>query len=121
MEDIPQGAGCVRLTVQSLDLFRGGVQAVLDSALDLHPNLLIELSANNSRASILSVNTDEYVTADEAAELLGIERRSVYTYVHRLKGFPQPTKIGRTLLFDRQALISWRKAHPARKRDSPPA
>ncbi|WP_157865020.1 helix-turn-helix domain-containing protein [Streptomyces prasinopilosus] len=61
------------------------------------------------------------MTADEAAGLLGIDRRSVYTYVQRMEGFPQPSKIGRTLLFERQALLDWRAKHPARrKRDSPP-
>ncbi|KWX03184.1 hypothetical protein LI90_4235 [Carbonactinospora thermoautotrophica] len=68
------------------------------------------------------MNITDYATADEAAELLGIKRRSLYTYVRRLKDFPQPVKIGRTLLFDRQTLINWRAKHPARrKRDSPPA
>jgi predicted DNA-binding transcriptional regulator AlpA len=67
------------------------------------------------------VNIEDFATADEAAELLGIERRSVYTYVRRLRGFPQPVKIGRALLFDRQALTDWRAKHPARqKHDTPP-
>lgn len=68
------------------------------------------------------MNIDNHATADEAADLLGIERRSLYTYVRRLKGFPQPTVIGRTLLFDRRELADWRAKHPARrKRDSTPA
>lgn len=65
------------------------------------------------------MNIDGYVTTDEAADLLGVKVASVYLYVRRLEGFPQPKKIGRTLLFDRQALISWRAEHPTRKRDSP--
>lgn len=62
------------------------------------------------------MNTADLLTTDEAAELLGIDRRSVYTYVQRLKGFPQPERIGRTLLFDRQSLLEWRANHPARQR-----
>lgn len=61
------------------------------------------------------MNLDDFATADEAAGLLGIERRSVYTYVRRLKGFPQPVTIGRTLFFDRRALLEWRANHPSRK------
>jgi predicted DNA-binding transcriptional regulator AlpA len=66
------------------------------------------------------VNFDDYATADEAADLLGIERRSLYTYVRRLKGFPQPVKVGRTLLFDRESLLGWRAKHPARQRHGHP-
>jgi excisionase family DNA binding protein len=67
------------------------------------------------------VNIEDLVTADEAAELLGVERRSIYTYVRRLKGFPQPRMVGRTLLFDRDALLKWRAAHPARRKSEPPS
>jgi len=67
------------------------------------------------------VNSGDLLTTDEAAELLGIEQRSVYTYVQRLEGFPQPVRVGRTLLFERQALLDWRARHPARhKRGSSP-
>lgn len=69
---------------------------------------------------MLSVNIEDFVTADEAADLLGIERRSVYSYVHRLKGFPQPTRVGRALLFNRKALHEWRATHPARRKKGPP-
>ncbi|MDX2532290.1 helix-turn-helix transcriptional regulator [Streptomyces scabiei] len=62
------------------------------------------------------MNIEGLVTADEAADLLGVDRRSIYTYVRRLKGFPQPTTVGRTLLFDREALLNWRAAHPARRK-----
>jgi prophage regulatory protein len=66
------------------------------------------------------VNIEDYATADEAADLLGIQRRSLYLYARRAPGFPQPVKVGRALLFDRAALLAWRQAHPARKRgDSP--
>ena len=70
------------------------------------------------------MNLEGYVTAQEAAELLGIQLASVYLYVRRLDGFPRPAKVGRTLLFDRAALLAWRQQHPARKvkgSDSPPA
>ena len=67
------------------------------------------------------MNIEDYATADEAADLLGIERRSVYTYVRRSEGFPQPVKVGRALLFNREALADWRARHPARqKRAVPP-
>lgn len=66
----------------------------------------------------MTVNTDGYVTTEEAAELLGIKVASVYLYVRRLDGFPQPAKVGRTLLFDKQALVEWRHAHPTRKRET---
>lgn len=65
---------------------------------------------------MLTMNIDEMATTEQAAELLGVKVESVYIYVRRLEGFPQPTKVGRTLLFDRQALMDWRAAHPRRKR-----
>ena len=65
---------------------------------------------------MLTMNIDEMATTEQAAELLGIKVESVYIYVRRLDGFPQPTKVGRTLLFDRQGLLDWRAAHPRRKR-----
>jgi predicted DNA-binding transcriptional regulator AlpA len=61
------------------------------------------------------MNLDGHVTTIEAADLLGIKVASVYIYVNRLSGFPQPIKVGRTLLFNRNALVEWRKAHPPRK------
>ncbi|MFI1161340.1 helix-turn-helix transcriptional regulator [Streptomyces sioyaensis] len=62
------------------------------------------------------MNIEGYVTAEEGAELLGIQRRSLYLYVRRADGFPQPVTIGRSLLFERAALVAWRATHPARKR-----
>jgi predicted DNA-binding transcriptional regulator AlpA len=65
---------------------------------------------------------EDYATADEAADLLGIQRRSLYLYARRSAGFPRPVRVGRALLFERTALIAWRAKHPARKKgDSPPA
>ena len=63
---------------------------------------------------------DGWVGTDEAAELLGIKRRSVYTYAQRLKGFPQPVHIGRTVLWEKAALLVWRKDHPTRKTNNAP-
>lgn len=72
---------------------------------------------NSLRAPImLTMNIDGMATTEQAAELLGIKVESVYLYVRRVDGFPQPAKVGRTLLFDKQALIDWRTAHPKRKR-----
>lgn len=62
------------------------------------------------------MNTEGYVTAEQAAEALGIQVRSVYYSVQRVAGFPQPTRIGRTLLFAEDDLRRWREAHPARNR-----
>lgn len=56
------------------------------------------------------------MTADEAADLLGIKRRSLYLYVRRLEGFPQPVRVGRSLLFSKAELDAWRSDHPARQK-----
>jgi prophage regulatory protein len=61
---------------------------------------------------------DGYVPTERAAEILGVKRESVWDYVRRLPGFPQPTKIGRTLLFEETELREWRLRHPARKADT---
>jgi prophage regulatory protein len=61
------------------------------------------------------MNLDGYLSTEQAAELLGIKVPSVYLYVRRLDGFPQPVRIGRTLLFDHAALLAWREKHPSRK------
>jgi predicted DNA-binding transcriptional regulator AlpA len=62
------------------------------------------------------VDTTGWVGADRAAEILGITRKSVYDYALRLTGFPQPERIGRTVLWREKDLLAWRKAHPSRKR-----
>lgn len=66
--------------------------------------------------TLLTMNIPGMATTDEVAEILGIKKESVYIYVRRLKGFPQPTKVGRTLLFDEAAVRQWRHEHPARPR-----
>lgn len=62
------------------------------------------------------MNIPGMATTDEVAEILGIKKESVYIYVRRLEGFPQPAKVGRTLLFDAEAVRLWRTQHPARQR-----
>lgn len=56
---------------------------------------------------------DQLVTTDTAAEILGVHRNSVYRYSYTYADFPQPTKVGRTLLHDPAALQQWRDEHPA--------
>jgi predicted DNA-binding transcriptional regulator AlpA len=66
------------------------------------------------------VETDDYLTADQAAEALGIARRSVYYYETYVEGFPQATRIGRTPMWNRKDIEAWREAHPSRKRAEVP-
>lgn len=61
------------------------------------------------------MNIEGYLTAAQAADLLGISRRSVYNFAQRLPGFPRPERIGRTVLWREADLLAWRKAHPTRK------
>ena len=65
---------------------------------------------------VVTMNIPGMATTDQVAEILGIKKESVYIYVRRLSGFPQPTKVGRTLLFDEAAVRLWRQEHPARQR-----
>ena len=62
------------------------------------------------------MNTDGLLSTQQAAERLGIKVESVYTFARRLDGFPQPVKIGRTLLWPAGQLDAWRSEHPARKK-----
>jgi prophage regulatory protein len=63
-----------------------------------------------------------YLTSDQVAERLGINRQSVYNLVNRVADFPKPTKVGRTSLWSESAVDEWRTKHPARqKRTAPPA
>jgi predicted DNA-binding transcriptional regulator AlpA len=61
-----------------------------------------------------------YLTADEAAAHLGVNRQTLYN----LKGrpdFPDPIHVGRTPLWPLASLDAWRAKHPARaksRRDS---
>ncbi|MET0417273.1 MAG: hypothetical protein ABW022_14775 [Actinoplanes sp.] len=57
----------------------------------------------------------DLLDASEVAELLGIQRRSVYHMTKHLHGFPQPTlvKTGKPF-WDRREVKAWRESHPAR-------
>lgn len=57
-----------------------------------------------------------YLTSDEAAERLGINRQSLYNHATRTPDFPKPTKVGRASLWAEVEIDAWRAAHPKRKR-----
>ncbi|WP_433360582.1 helix-turn-helix transcriptional regulator [Streptosporangium sp. CA-115845] len=65
------------------------------------------------------MNTDGFLSTEQAAEHLGVKVTSVYTFARRLAGFPQPARVGRTLLWPKTELDAWRAAHPARKHPTP--
>lgn len=52
------------------------------------------------------------ISAPQAAELLGVARKTLYRYSYVYNDFPQPTRIGRTVLYDPDALRAWREQHP---------
>lgn len=56
-----------------------------------------------------------YLTTDEAAERLGINRQSLYNLANRSPDFPKPTKIGRASLWPEEGLDAWRAEHPKRQ------
>jgi predicted DNA-binding transcriptional regulator AlpA len=56
------------------------------------------------------------LAARETAELLGIEVRSLYSYMGK-PGFPEPVRRrDRRLFFDAHEVALWRAQHPARRR-----
>ncbi|WP_329046973.1 helix-turn-helix transcriptional regulator [Streptomyces sp. NBC_01422] len=57
-----------------------------------------------------------YLTSDEAAERLGINRQSLYNLANRSPDFPKPKKIGRTSLWPEGGVDAWRSQHPKRQR-----
>ncbi len=59
---------------------------------------------------------DGYMTSDEAAAHLGVARRTLYNLAAKSDGFPEPTRVGRTLMWPVAGLDDWRKTHPARRR-----
>ncbi|MEV0704637.1 helix-turn-helix domain-containing protein [Saccharopolyspora sp. NPDC050389] len=66
---------------------------------------------------------DGLISAPQAAELLGVNRATLYRYASTYDDFPEPTKIGRTVLYRPDALREWRRDHPAIRKhaaDSPP-
>ncbi len=68
------------------------------------------------------MNIEGFLSTEQAADRLGIKVASVYTFARRLEDFPQPTRVGRTLLWPEAEIDTWRVKHPTRhKRDPPPA
>jgi prophage regulatory protein len=57
-----------------------------------------------------------YLTSDQVAARLGINRQSVYNLVNRADDFPKPEKIGRASLWVEGAVDEWRAKHPKRGR-----
>ncbi|WBB94173.1 helix-turn-helix domain-containing protein [Verrucosispora sp. WMMC514] len=65
---------------------------------------------------------DGHLTSDDAAARLGIARQTLYNLAQTRDDFPEPLRIGRTLLWPIAGLDAWREQHPARRkpgRDSP--
>jgi predicted DNA-binding transcriptional regulator AlpA len=62
------------------------------------------------------MNIEGFLSTPDAAERLGVKVESVYTFARRLDGFPQPKRVGRTLLWPESEIDAWRAKHPARKR-----
>lgn len=57
-----------------------------------------------------------HLTSDAAAAHLGIARRTLYNLAAHSDGFPEPVRVGRTLLWLTTGLDTWRTAHPARRK-----
>jgi predicted DNA-binding transcriptional regulator AlpA len=74
---------------------------------------------NSTRTYDPDVDIADLLDASEVADLLGIQRRSVYHMARHLDGFPQPaiTK-GRSPLWERKQVEAWRASHPARHRQA---
>ena len=56
-----------------------------------------------------------YLTSDEAADRLGINRQSLYNLANRSPDFPKPKKVSRTSMWPEQELDEWRARHPKRQ------
>ncbi|MEU0078632.1 helix-turn-helix domain-containing protein [Micromonospora tulbaghiae] len=59
------------------------------------------------------------MTTAEAAAFLGVDKKTVYTYVRDREktGFPEPARyVGRTPVWTEEQLRAWRSTHPARRR-----
>lgn len=59
---------------------------------------------------------DGYLPSRQAAERLGVTRRTLYNLARTSNGFPRPERFGPTLMWKTDLLDEWRKAHPARRR-----
>lgn len=55
-----------------------------------------------------------YLTAQQAADHLGITLQAVYNLNSRNNDFPAPVYVGRTPLWPADQIDTWRAAHPAR-------
>lgn len=62
------------------------------------------------------MNIEGFLSTAEVAERLGVKVESVYTFARHYVDFPEPTKVGRTLLWPEAEIDAWRAKHPARKR-----
>ncbi|TMZ69402.1 DNA-binding protein, partial [Klebsiella pneumoniae] len=52
------------------------------------------------------------IPTSTAADLLGVNIRTVYAYMRDYPDFPAPRRFGRALVFDRDQLRAWRRRHP---------
>jgi predicted DNA-binding transcriptional regulator AlpA len=57
-----------------------------------------------------------YLTTEQAAARLGINRQSVYNLANRAPNFPKPVKVGRASLWPEADIDAWRAKHPARRK-----
>lgn len=65
---------------------------------------------------MLSVTISGLWTAQEVADYLGIQRKSVYRMARKSPGFPRPEHVERTPLWKPKEVKAWRTEHPARSR-----
>ncbi|MET7544097.1 hypothetical protein, partial [Streptomyces sp. NPDC005507] len=59
---------------------------------------------------------DGWIISEEACARLNIAWRTLYNHHRNTPDFPQPRRLGRTLLWPAAELDTWRTNHPARKR-----
>ena len=57
-----------------------------------------------------------YLTSDQVAARLDVQRQSVYNLVNRVADFPKPVKVGRASLWAEAEIDAWRAKHPARRK-----
>lgn len=60
------------------------------------------------------LGVSDYLTTNQAGELLGVDARTIYYYARDHEDFPQPKRFGRTLMWRAEELSDWRTRHPAR-------
>lgn len=59
-----------------------------------------------------------YLTTDQAAQRLGVNRQTIYNLANQAPDFPRPVKIGRASLWPADEVDAWRTNHPARRKRS---